>query len=210
MEIKLIVISLFAFAISCKSQLTRWESSKTIANVEFEKVRYKILNHDTIMIIGLLNKETVIENFPCAKDYVYFNNECKIQNFRLAKPFFIGTTEIPANTWVSLERYGYYVCSLPEESTFDVYTCMKGNGKDGPVTVFYSNGALRSFFSPEDIKIGEIYCAGGKSNEIGFLKNGSLEYCTISIDHNINDVKYKRGSVILFDLNGNVSAVKEK
>jgi len=196
--------------VACKSQNTRWENNKTISNIEFEKVRYKLEKHDTILIFGYLKNETEIEGYSVAPDLVHFSKDFKLIYFKLAKPYNLEKTVIDKDSWVSLERSGYFTCNLPNDETIQGYYCLGGNGQNGPTVTFESGGNLRSFFTPDDIKIGNIYCSGGKSHEIGLLKNGALDFCTLSIDHNINDVKYKSGQIVSFDFNGNVSSVKEK
>jgi hypothetical protein len=197
-------------SVSCKSQFTRWEYNKTISKIEFEKMRYKLVKHDTILIVGLLKKETIINGYSCAADLVNFTKDFKLQLFKLAKPYQLEKTIINKSTWVSLKRNGRYTCVLPEDTIIQGHLCIGNGEQDGIPVSFDNEGNLRSFFSPSDIKIGKIFCAGGKSDEIGLLKNGALEFCTLSIDHNINDVKYEQGSIVSFDFNGNVSNVKEK
>jgi hypothetical protein len=210
MIIKLLIPLLLIGSVTSKSQNTRWENNKTIANIEFEKVRYKLLKHDTILLIGYLKNETLIEGYTVAPGLVHFSKDFKIIYFKLAKPYKLEKAEIAKDSWVSLERSGYYICNLPLDESIQGYYCLGGNGKDGPTVTFGSGGNLRSFFTPDDIKIGNIYCSGGKSHEIELLNNGALGSCTLSIDHNINDIKYKSGQIVSFDFNGNVSSVKEK
>jgi hypothetical protein len=196
--------------ISCKSQYTRWEYDKSISQIEFEKIRYKLAKHDTLLIIGLLKKETKINGFSCAADWVNFTKDFKLQFFKLSNSYMIEKTVLNKDTWVSLKINGRFICVLPKDSIIQGHQCMGGGGQEGLTVNFDLNGNLRSFYSPTDIKIDKIFCSGGKSNEIGLLKNGALEYCTFSIDQNINDVKYRQGSIVSFDYNGNVSNVKEK
>jgi hypothetical protein len=210
LKINFLVSIILMSSVASKSQFTKWENNKAINNIVFEKVRYKSAKHDTLFIIGYLKNESTIEAYPVAADLVRFTKEFKLLYFKLAKPFKLEKFEIAADTWVSLEQNGYYICALPKADTIQGYTCMGGNGKVGNTVMFDSKGNLRSFFSPTDIKIGNIFCSGGKSNEIGLLANGSLGFCTLSIDHNINDVKYKSGLIVSFDFNGNVSSIKEK
>jgi hypothetical protein len=210
LTIKLLTFFLFVSFVTCKSQFTRWENNKIISNIEFEKVRYKLAKHDTILIIAYLKKDTLIEGYSCASGLVHFTKNFKLRLFKLANPYKLDNYEIQKDTWVSLERNGYYICTLPKDSVIQGYMCLGGKNDEGSKVSFDTKGRLHSFFSPSDIKIGNIFCAGGKSNEIGLLKNGTLGYCTLSIDHNINDVKYKRGLIVYFDFNGNVSSVKEK
>jgi hypothetical protein len=205
------IISLVFLLVSffqCKSQFTKWESNKTISNIEFEKVRYKLSKQDTVLVIGYLKKETIIESYPCAEGLVHFTKSFNLQAFRLSSPLKLEKYEIEKDTWVSLEKAGYYICSFPKEKTIQGFTCIGSKSEDGPKVTFDNQGNIRSFFSVSDVKIGDIYCSGGKSNEIGILKNGHLGYCKLSIDQNINDTNYKEGSILFFDYNGNVSLIK--
>jgi len=205
----LIIILLFS-SFSCKSQVIKLDNSSSLANIEFEKVKYKIVKKDTVSITGYLKNETLIGEYYCAAGMVQFTKDFKLQYFKLAKPYKLEKAEIPADTWVSFERAGYYICILPDNEAIQGHLCLGGNEKKGPTVTFDVEGNLHAFYSPTDIKIGRIYCAGGKSNEIGLLKNGALAFCTLSIDHNINDVIYKEGQILSFDFNGNVASVKEK
>jgi hypothetical protein len=210
LSLKLLIVCLLLHIFSCKSQYTKWENNKTISNIDFEKIRYKLNKKDTVLIVGLLKKETNINGFFCAADWVHFTKKYKLQLFKLGKPYQIEKFNILKDTWVSLIRNGRYICVLPKDSTIQGHLCLGGKGPDGTTVSFDPEGNLRSFFTPVDVKIDKIFCSGGKENEIGLLKNGALEYCTLSIDQNINDTKYRQGSTLYFDMNGNVSSVKEK
>jgi hypothetical protein len=215
MKTNILILKLLAALVlfnifSCKSQYTKWENNKTISNIEYEKIRYKLNKQDTVLIIGMLKKETKIGNFICAKDWVYLTKDFKLQLFKLARPFSIEKYTLVKDTWVSLKRNGRYICVLPKDTLIQGRLCMGGSGIDDITVSFETDGTLRSFFTPDDIKIERVFCSGGDKNEIGLLKSGALEYCTLSIDHNINDTKYRQGSVVYFDNNGNVSIVKTK
>jgi len=168
------------------------------------------MKQDTVLLIGLLKDETLIGQYACAKDWVHFTKDFKLQLFKLARPYTIEKVNLLKGTWVSLKRNGRYICVLPKDTIIQGRLCMGGKDPEDAAVSFDTNGNLRSFFSPVDLKIEKVYCAGGEKNEIGLLKSGSLEYCTLSIDHNINDSKYRQGSVVYFDNNGNVSLVKKK
>jgi hypothetical protein len=206
-----ILLFFFLFAqVSCLSQFTKWENNQIKQGYEFEKIRYQLSKGDTMAIIGFLKKDALIETYPVAAGLVHFSNEFRLEYFSLSEQHKVEKQILPKGTWVSLSRKGYLRCHLPHDTDYQGFLCMAGDKQKGPVTTFDLAGNLRSFFTPDDVKIGNIYCLGGKSNEIGLLKNGSLEFCTLSIDHNINDVKYIAGSVLSFDYNGNVSSVKQK
>jgi hypothetical protein len=208
--INLLIILLLCFSYSCKGQFTKLNNQTSLSNIEFEKLKYKIVKKDTVEITGYLKNETQIGEYFCAADLVHFTKELKLVYFKLGKAFKLDKAEIPKGAWVSLERAGYYICNLPSDETIQGFACLGGNEHKGPTVTFDNEGNLHAFYSPSDIKIGQIYCAGGKSNKIGLLKNGSLAFCTLSIDHNINEVKYKQGQILSFDFNGNVASVKEK
>ncbi len=210
LSFKLLIPLIFFNFISCKSQYTKWINHVKIENIEFKKIRYKVVKSDTLLLIGLLKNESVIDNYPCAADWVHLSKKFKLQLFKLSSDISIEKLRLHKDTWVSLEKNAWYQCVFPKDTIIQGFKCMAGSGPDGISTNFDYEGNLRSFFSPDDIKIGKIFCSGGKNNQIGLLKNGSLEYCRLAIDHNINDIKYKQDQILHFDYNGNVSYTEEK
>jgi hypothetical protein len=206
-----LVLSLVLINFACMGQqFTKWVNNQTIGNMEFEKIRYKMETNDTVLIIGHLKNPTQIGEYLCAPGLVHFNKDFEILLFKLAAPLKIGKHDINAGTWVSMEKKGLVTCFFQQATQIDNFVCMPGKEFSGPNVVFDQNGNLRSFFTPDDVKIGKIYCSGGKNNEIGILRNGSLEFCTLSIDQNINDIVYKAKTIVHFDFNGNVSMTRTK
>jgi hypothetical protein len=211
LKMKLVVLLVLVNILACKGQeYTKWENNQTINHIQFERIRYKMDKQDTVLIIGQLKNEIQIGGYLCAPGLVHFNKNFEIQLFKLAAPLKIGKHEIGAETWVSLEKRGFIACIFQQATKIEDYVCMPGKETAGPQVVFDQTGNLRSFFSPHDVKIGNVYCSGGKTNEIGLLKNGALEFCTFSIDQIINDVKYTAKTIVYFDFNGNVSSTVTK
>lgn len=201
-------IFLLVMVISCSyGQYTSWEYDKKVNDIDFAKIRYGINRNDTSVIIGFLKNKTVIQGYPCAADWVQFNKDWKLTLFRLNDKTVINNFEFPKNSWIR-QNNDKLVCAFPNDTVIQGYVCRGSGGAKGIQTSIYPNGKLESFFTKDNIKIGEINCKGGIFNNIILYNNGLLKECTLAEDQMIKGISYKKGTRINIDLNGNI--IKQK
>ncbi len=197
-------IFLLVTVISCSyGQYTSWEYDKKVHNIDFTKIRYGINKNDTSVIVGFLKNKTVIQGYPCAADWVQFNQDWKLTLFKLDEKTVINNFEFPKNSWIR-QNNDRLVCAFPKDTVIQEYVCRGSGGSKGIQTSIYPNGKLESFFTKDNIKIGEIKCKGGVFNNIILYDNGLLKECTLSEDQIIKGISYKKGTRITIDLNGNI------
>lgn len=182
----------------------RWEHDTKVNNIDFARIRFGINNNDTSSIIGFLKDKAVIEGYPCADDWVHFNKDWKLTLFRLDENTVINYFEFPKDSWI-LRNGDKLVCVFPNDTVIQEYLCRGDGGPNGMQTSFYPNGRLESFFSKENIRIGEINCRGSLSNNIILYDNGLLKECTLAKNQIIKGISYKKGTRINIDLDGNIT-----
>jgi hypothetical protein len=192
---------------SCKLGFTSWEENKTVHGIEFEKIRYGLKDNDTTSIIGFLKTNTLIEQYPCAADWIHFSKDWKLRLFRLNSKATINNFEYCKNCWIRFVEDGSIICVFPENTTVQGYNCIGGGGASGVSTSFYKNGRLHYFFSDETVLIGGILCKSNLLNNIGLYENGKLKECTLAQDQNIDNSQYRKNTRICFDETGKVKAI---
>jgi hypothetical protein len=199
-----VFVFLLVTVISCSNgYYTSWEHNKKVNNIDFSKIRYGINNNDTSVIIGFLKNKTVIQGYPCGKDWVQFNKDWKLILFKLDDKIVINNFRFPKNSWIR-QNNDKLVCVFPSDTVIQEYLCRGSGGSNGVQTSIYPNGKLESFFTKGNIMIGEINCKGGVFNNIILYDNGALKECTLSEDQIIKGISYKKGTRINIDLNGNI------
>ena len=122
----------------------------------------------------------------------------------------VGDVELPRGSWVRHDRGGKLTtCALPTNMTIQGHTCIgTGLGAAGAVVNFYESGRLRAFFSPGDVSIDSVPCAGGLFDSIGLHENGRLAHCTLSDDLSRKGQTIPAGTVVRFDENGELQATE--
>lgn len=192
---------------SCNGGYTAWQENKSVHGIEFDKIRYGIEDNDTTTVIGYLKADTMIDQYPCAADWVHFTKDWKLKLFRLSSKAEINNFEYCENSWIRFSQDGNVICVFPENMTVQGYKCRGGGGASGISTSFYKNGRLQYFYSEGDIRIGDVLCKSNVNNNIGLYENGSLMECTLAKDTQIGDVNYKKNTRICFDEAGKVKAI---
>lgn len=189
---------------ACNSHYTSWETDKTVHGIEFERIRYGINEKDTITIIGYLKKDTMINECPCAADWVHFTRDWELKLFRLGADKTINNYPYKTGTWIRIGSDNCVTCVFPGDTFVQGYLCRGGGGVKGISTSFYQSGKLHYFFPPDNIRIGDVYCKCNSLNNIGLYENGNLKECTLAQEKSFNGVIFSSGSRIFFDENGNV------
>lgn len=198
-----VLVTLF----SCNRGYSSWEKNKLVKGIEFEKIRYGFKDDDTTVIIGYLKANTIIEQYPCAADWVHFSKDWKLKLFRLSNKATINSFEYCENSWIRFTQDGCVICVFPEKTIVQGFKCTGGGGSSGISTSFYKSGRLNYFYSDGDVFVGDILCKGNLLSNIGLHENGNLKECTLGQDKRINNINYKKGTRIYFDEAGNVKTI---
>lgn len=197
----IILISLFLsiFFASCKD----WEYDVEKHGIHFKKMSQS----QGGTIIGYMTENHNIQGYPCEKGWIHFRSNWELLSFQLSEKYTYNGIELPAKTWIHKpyhEGTKNYVISLPYDMEIQGHLCDGSGGYKGTHTGFYESGKLRSYFAPKDVVIDGVPCKSTLFENINLYENGKLQQCKLSKDYERNSKKYKKGSILSFDENGNV------
>lgn len=197
----LILGLLFLFSCSSCDLLFRWKK-----DVEMDGINYKKLRHiKSGTIIGNLSKDSVVQDYPCKAGWIHFYEDSTLQNFTLLDSMSINGVDIPAKTWVTLNKQGELIrCAFPENIKIQGYWCRGSGGPKGVMVSFHPNGKIKRFFAPKTVEIDGVPCKGSIFHIIGLHGNGRLMECTLARSVVLQGVTYKKGKKLYFDKKGNV------
>lgn len=191
--ILLLCVSIVAGLFGCKN----WEYNVVKNGVHFDKIHQsKSGTH-----VGYMTEDRNILGFPCAKGWIHFKKDWRLQSFQLSRDFSFRSTLLPAHTWIHFpyqENRSGYVCSFPHDYVVQGYRCGGSGGYKGTHTGFYENGRLRSFFPPDDVIVDGIPCEASLLANVNLYENGNIKSCKLSVDLHKDGKYYKRGQTIEF------------
>lgn len=193
---------------SCHGYYTAWEKNKEIHGIHFQKLRYGVLDGDTLAIIGYLKTDTQVAGYPCRADWIHFTKNWDLKLFRLSDEAIINHFEYPKDAWIRFSDDRAVICVFPEATRVQGFLCKGGGGVKGIQTAFYQNGRLRSFFSDDAIWIQGIKCKGGVFSIIALHENGNLKECKLDQATEINGIRYKKNTKLFLDEDGRVKGEK--
>jgi len=191
----MIFITAFMFVSGCYD----WEKDVVINGVKFSKFSYSSMR-------GYLVEDTLIQGYPCKKNYVFFYSNGNLNTFQLSKSFEFSDFVIPAKTWCRLDKEGYiHTCFFSKDTEVQGYIC-KGSimGLEGITTSFYKNGKLHYFFPRKDVEIDGIPCKASVFHPIQLYDNGRLRSCTLAKTITINEKEFQHGTKITLNQEGQV------
>ena len=180
-----------------------WERDVVKNGIAFDKVTQR----ESGIWTGVLKENTQIQGYPCQKGWVGFNGDWTLRRFTLSEPFDIGhDTILPKDTYVvSLWQGGRIrVCALPGRMKIQGQRCIGTGGPKGVQVSFYPDGALQTFFAPQDTDIQGVPCRGGVFHIIQLHPNGSIKQATLPVDTRINDIIYPKGKTLYFNETGQI------
>ena len=175
----------------------KWEKDVVVNGIKFAKFSHSSMK-------GYLSEDSLIQDYPCKKGFVFFYDNGDLNTFQFSKPFEFSDFVIPAKTWGMLDKEGcIYICFFSEDTEVQGYPC-RGSimGREGIQTSFHKNGKLNSFFSRTDIEIDGIFCKGSVFHLIGLHNNEKLRNCTLAKTMIINGREYQKGTKVKFDKEG--------
>ena len=189
---------------------TKWEKDKTIAGVDFEKVKYivSIADNDTLKIKGILKEAQKIQGYPCAKNYVSLTYDYRLCYFKLNREMNIKHNKLPKGTWVDIRNDSTMLCMFQKDIMIDGKHPCKGakteNGAKGIHTWFYPNGNLNGYFAYEDVNINGVWCKASLLHPVTLHKNGKLKTCKLAKNLEFEGEIFLKGTEVRFDEEGQV------
>lgn len=124
-----------------------WIRNTTVNEIAFSKLRYLIHDGDTTGIIGRTKTDFNINNIPCKKAWVHFNQHWEPILFQLSEAHQVKNVNLPKNSWVRFSNTSEYIIVVfPRDTVINGFPVKGGGGSTGVQTQFYPNGKLRSFF----------------------------------------------------------------
>jgi hypothetical protein len=137
---------------------------------------------------------TVIQTYPCAKDYAWFYQNGSLNRCTVSRDSTFGQAQIPAGSIIELWPSGTtHFVMLAHNAVVLGYNIMGGSflgPADGAVVTFYPGGKLRSVYLVDDQTIQGVPCRGGQwgvftdpingGNQVGFYEDGKLRSCKLT------------------------------
>lgn len=156
--------------------------------------------------LGILAEDTVIDGWPCKKDFIVFHSDWKLDELQLSRDYERNGIFMPAGTWVFPNSQGNPgVCMFPNDVEIQGYLC-RGSpmGKEGFMTGFYDSGRLKLFWSREPVEVDGIICKDSIFTGISLHDNGRLQECILDEPAMISTTRYPKGTRLRFDQLGNL------
>ena len=148
-----------------------------------------------------LARPTVISDYPCASNEVFFYDTGELWGFWLNEPYTIRDIDLGQNTYVTLYRVGNLQSFwMHENIVVDDFRCRGNVGIN-----FYETGQLQKCQLYEDMQVGNYMCASsvGDGGFVSFYESGHLEYCQMKNVETFNGIPCMKQVVYLYD-NGNL------
>lgn len=141
-----------------------------------------------------LDQPTVIQGYPCAKDYAWFFPDGRLNRCTVSREFDFGEAHIPEGSIVELfPNGGLRYVMMKGNTVVSGIRCAGGGplgAAEGAVTELYPSGKLKSCYLPEDQLVQGVPCASGgfwkaiagHDQAVQFYENGKLKSCRLSRD----------------------------
>lgn len=140
-----------------------------------------------------LDQPTVIQNYPCAKDYAWFFADGRLNRCFISRDIDLGATRIPEGSIIELWPNGEIRYVMMKHNTVVSGVRCSGGGPLGPaegaITVLYpAGGKLKSCYLAGDQIVQGVPCAGGgfwkatlgHDQAVEFYQSGKLKSCRLS------------------------------
>jgi len=145
-----------------------------------------------------LQQDTEMQGYPCAKGYVWFYADGKLESCAVSREFVFGEAKVPVGSIVSLLQDGRpRYAMMARDSEVAGVKCSGGNRLLGPsegaMTAFYPSGKLEQCWLAGDQVVQGIPCMRGgflglfgdgarRDGGVKFYESGKLESCTLARD----------------------------
>jgi hypothetical protein len=156
--------------------------------------------------LGVLVEDTVIDGWPCKKDFIVFYPDWRLDELQLSRDYERNGVFMPEGTWVFPDARGNPgTCMFPRDMEIQGYLCRGGGmGKNGFMTQFYSTGRLRLFWSREPVEVDGFTCKDSLFTGISLHNNGRLRECILDKPVTLSAVTYRKGTRLRLDAEGKV------
>ena len=152
-----------------------------------------------------LDQPTVIQGYPCARDYAWFFPDGHLNRCTVSREFDFGETHIPEGSIIELFPDGSLRYVMLKHDTVVGSVRCSGGGPLGPaegaITVLYPSGKLKSCYLARDEAVQGVPCGSGgfwkatvgHDQAVEFYENGKLKSCRLNQDF----ANQKRGDAFL-------------
>jgi len=156
--------------------------------------------------MGVLIEDTVIDGWPCKKDFIVFYPDWRLDELELSQDYERNGVFMPEGTWVFPDARGNPgTCMFPRDMEIQGYMCRGSRGgKSGFMTRFYSTGKLMLFWSREPVEVDGVVCKDSLFTGISLHESGRLQECILDEPVTINATSYPKGTTLRFDELGNL------
>ena len=139
-----------------------------------------------------LNQPTVIQGYPCARDYAWFFPDGSLYRCTFSREFDFGDARIPEGSIVHLLPNGSFDFVMLNHNTVISGALCSGGGllgpEEGAMTALYPGGILKSCFLARDQTVQGVPCASGgfwkaifaHEQAVVFYPSGKLKSCGLS------------------------------
>ena len=156
--------------------------------------------------LGILAEDTVIDGWPCKKDFIVFYPDWRLDELQLSRDYERNGIFMPEGTRVFPNAAGGPgTCMFPRDMEIQGYL-VRGTGINGFMTRFYRTGRLMLFWSREPVEVEGVVCTDSLFKGIYLHDNGRLRECTLDKPATINEVGYSKGTRVQLDESGKVIA----
>ena len=156
--------------------------------------------------VGTLVEDTVIDGWPCKKDFIVFHPDWRLDELQLSRDYERNGIFMPEGTWVFPDAQGNPgTCMFPRDIEIQGYL-VRGSwmGKEGFMTRFYSTGRLMLFWSREPVEVGGVVCKDSLFTGIYLHDNGLLRECILDKPATIGEIRYRKGTRLRLNDSGYV------
>jgi len=201
-----IVIGALLAAAACAPWKLGAEKNVTRNGIRFETFR----ELDDGAKLGTLYEDTVIDGWPCKKDFIVFHPDWRLDELQLSRDYERNGVFMPEGTWVFPDAEGGPgTCMFPRDMEIQGYLVRgSGMGKSGFMTRFYRSGRLMLFWSRDPVEVDGVICKDSLFDGIYLHDNGRLRECILDKDGTIGAAVYPKGTRLRLDESGNVIAAE--
>ena len=154
--------------------------------------------------LGILVEDTVIDGWPCKKDFVVFHADWRLDELELSRDYQRNGVFMPKGTRVFPDAAGGPgTCMFPRDMEIQGYL-VRGTGRNGFMTRFYRTGNLMLFWSKDPVEVDGVICRDSLFDGIYLHDNGRLRECVLDKQGMIGKVAYPKGTRLKMDESGKV------
>lgn len=201
-SVSMLLLLIIICMMGCASWRMGAENDVVKNGIRFEAFR----EYDDGSKMGELASDTVIDGWPCKKDFIVFHHDWRLDELQLSRDYELNGIFMPERTWVFPDAQGNPgICMFPHDVSIQGYL-VRGSWmeKEGFMTFFYASGKLKLFYSRDPVTVDGVTCDDSLFHGISLHENGRLQQCKLGKMTSIDRVEYPKGSIISLDQAGKV------